>query len=60
MSLQNTTYGLSDIYKDIIEFINSIKDPSNFDYEIEFEKALKTKIETTYHVQAEVKNMPFF
>lgn len=60
MSLQNTTYGLSDIYNDIIEFINSIQDPSNFDYEIEFEKALKTKIETKYRVHAEVKNIPFF
>lgn len=60
MSLQNTTYGISSIYNDIIELINSINNPSEYNYEIDFEKELKTLLAKKYNVQTEVKNMPFF
>lgn len=60
MALENTTTGVSTFYNDIKELINSITDPSKYNYERDFENSLKTLLSTKYKVKTEVKTMPLF
>jgi len=51
---------ISDLYNDLRDIIESIQDPSDFNYEMDFERVLKEKLAKQYSVSSEVQTMPHF